>query len=107
MPDPKTTAADCCGCTKLLSEGLDLCVRARKMDAADRRETALSASVDPAGWVESGKFDRYVERHNIGYPDQQIETRSLTIPIWLQDQYEKDLADWEGRARRHLMDRHA
>lgn len=32
----------CDECTTLLSEGLDLCVRARKMDAMDRREATLA-----------------------------------------------------------------
>jgi hypothetical protein len=53
---------------KLLAEGLDLCVRARKMDAMDRRKAALGVVKDQDGWVESGMFDRHVERHNIEYP---------------------------------------
>lgn len=87
----------------LLSEGLDLCVRARSMDEMDRREAALKASSDGKAWQESGQFDRYVARHNIEYPDQQISTRSMTVPIWLNDQYEKDLAEWERRARLYLI----
>lgn len=87
----------------LLSEGLDLCVRARKMDAIDRRATSLAIASDPNGWIDSGNFDRHVERHNAIYPDQPIETRSLTIPLWVQDQYERDLADWERRTRSYLL----
>lgn len=86
----------------LLSEALDLCVRARKMDAMDRRDATLAVSVDPDGWQASGTFDRYVERHNIQNPDKPIATRSGTVPLWLNDQYETDLADWERRARAAL-----
>ncbi|TGP27969.1 hypothetical protein EN814_09820 [Mesorhizobium sp. M2D.F.Ca.ET.171.01.1.1] len=88
---------------KLLAEGLDLCVRARKMDEMDRRKATLEFSQDPDGWVESGMFDRHVKRHNIEYPDQRIHPRSATVHLWMQDQYEKDLADWERRARKHLQ----
>ena len=61
----------------LLSEGLDLCVRARKLDESMIALQELWAS----------------------NPDM---TRSGTIPLWVQDQYDKDLADWEARARRAL-----
>lgn len=61
----------------LLSEGLDLCVRARKLDKAER---------DLVEWQ--------MRNPHI--------TRSATIPIWEQEQYERDLADWEARARRAL-----
>lgn len=88
---------------ELLSEGLDLCIRARKMDAMDRREATLAISSDPDVWQADGTFDRYVGRHNIQNPEQPIATRSGTVPLWLQDQYEKDLADWETRARKALM----
>lgn len=88
---------------ELLSEGLSLCVRARQMDAMDRRSAAIGASVVPEEWQASGRFDKYVERHNIDYPDQQIHPRSATVHLWVQDQYEKDLADWERRARAHLL----
>lgn len=44
---------------ELLSEALDLCVRARKMDAMDRREAALGVSCDPDGWQAGGRFDTY------------------------------------------------
>lgn len=90
-------------CRKLLSEGLDLCVRARTLDAMDRRNATLSVSSDPDGWVASGIFDKYVQRHNATNPDQPIATKSGTVHLWVQDQYERDLADWERRARKHLM----
>jgi len=90
-------------CRTLLSEGLDLCVRARTMDAMDRRAATLAVSSDPEGWVESGLFDKHVERHNIVNPDQPISTRSATVAVWAIDQYEKDLADWERRGRHHLQ----
>lgn len=87
----------------LLSEGLDLCVRARKMDAMDRRQATLAISSDPEAWQESGQFDRHVARNNIENPHAPISTRSATVAIWMQDQYEKDLADWEARARKALL----
>ena len=59
----------------LLSEGLDLCVRARKLDDLERRRIARSM----AG-----------------------ETTSGTVPLWAQEQYERDLAEWETRARAGL-----
>jgi hypothetical protein len=61
----------------LLSEGLDLCARARKMDALDR-ERAEYYALNPDA------------------------TRSNTIPLWVEEQYQTDLADWEQRARSHL-----
>ena len=88
---------------RLLAEGLDLCVRARKMDSMDRRSATLAVSDDPDGWQEDGLFDRYVARHNIQNPAQPIHTRSGTPALWLLDQYEKDLADWEKRARSFLL----
>lgn len=93
-----------CGtCRTLLSEGLDLCVRARQMDAMDRRETTLAASIDPVAWQKDGLFDRYVERHNIDRPDAPISTRSGTVALWLEEQYQTDLAAWERKSRHHLM----
>lgn len=93
----------CETCRTLLSEGLDLCVRARKMDAMDRREAALKASKVPDEWVESGLFDKYVERHNIDRPHAPISARSGTVALWLQEQYNQDLAEWERKSRHHLM----
>lgn len=89
-------------CQTLLSEGLDLCVRARKLDAQDRANASIAASVDGEAWEASGIFKRYAKMHNEHWPDQQIATRSMTIPLWMQDQYERDLADWERRGREHL-----
>lgn len=87
----------------LLSEGLDLCVRARTMDAMDRREATLAVSSAPDEWQKSGEFDRHVARNNIEYPHAPISTRSGTVALWMQEQYAKDLADWEGRARTALL----
>lgn len=86
--------ADCC--TKLLSEGLDLCVRARKLDAQQRTNDLLE--------VAPGlDLDHYAARHNALQPDSPVLTRSGTMALWVLDQYEKDLADWERRSRQHLM----
>lgn len=52
---------------ELLAEGLDLCVRARKLD------------------------------------DQADALECTTAAIWLLDQYDKDLADWEKRSREALV----
>lgn len=93
----------CDTCRTLLSEGLDLCVRARQMDAMDRRASTLAASSCPHEWVESGLFDKYVERHNIDRPDTPIATRSGTVALWLEEQYQTDLAEWERKSRHHLM----
>lgn len=89
-------------CQKLLSEGLDLCIRARTMGEMDRRAATLALSAEPDAWVESGLFDKHVERHNELYPDTKISTRSATVAVWLEDQYQKDLANWERRARDHM-----
>lgn len=85
-------------CRKLLSEGLDLCVRARKLDAMVRTIAVQDSTPD---------LERMAERHNAQYPDQPIMSRSGTIPLWVQDQYERDLADWERRSRHHLMQEHS
>lgn len=62
----------------LLSEGFDLCARARKLDDLDRQQAALeSASV--------------------------ASTKCGTLPLWASQQYERDLADWEKRAREFLL----
>lgn len=87
---------DCANCTTLLSEGLDLCVRARKLDAQVR--TNVIADLSPGTDLE-----RHAARHNLRHPDQTIMSQSGTVPLWLQDQYDRDLADWERRARHHLM----
>jgi hypothetical protein len=61
----------------LLSQGLDLCVRARQMDEANQKLTV---------WQ--------IQNPHV--------SRSATIPLWAEDQYQKDLADWESRARKAL-----
>ena len=85
---------DCC--KDLLSEGLDLCVRARKLDAQDRTN----------GIVEMAKgeidLERYAARHNANDPDSPVLTRCGTAALWVLDQYERDLAAWERKARHHL-----
>lgn len=93
----------CETCRALLSEGLDLCVRARKMDAMDRRAATLGISKDPEAWVNGGRFDEYVEMHNADNPDRPIATRSGTVALWLEEQYQTDLAAWERKSRHHLM----
>lgn len=90
-------------CRELLSDGLDLCVRARDLDARDRRATELSASSDPAGWMQSGRFDAHVARHNIRRPHAPISDQRSGVRAWERDQYDQDLHKWEERARHHLM----
>lgn len=63
--------------TGLLSEALDLCVRARKLDEP------IIASQEM--WERNPEM-----------------TRSATPALWVQDQYDRDLADWETRARKAL-----
>lgn len=84
---------------ELLSEGLDLCARARQLDAIDRRQATLDASTDGDAWLASGRFDAHVKRHNIERPDSPIEPRCITPKIWTQEQYDQDLAAWERKAR--------
>lgn len=93
----------CDTCRALLSEGLDLCVRARQMDAMDRRAATLAVSKDPEAWVNGGRFDEYVEQYNIDRPDRPIATRSGTVALWLEEQYQTDLVEWERKSRHHLM----
>ena len=96
----------CNECATLLSQGLDLCVRARKLDAIDRTraQMALTERSDPVDakewWTQN--IDRRMATHNEMWPDQPM-SRSATYPMWVQDQYEKDLADWERRSRHHLQ----
>jgi len=61
----------------LLSEGLDLCVRARKMD-----EPIIALEAE---WKKNPHM-----------------TRSATPALWVQEQYDNDLAAWETRARKAL-----
>lgn len=63
----------CETCRVLLAEGLDLCVRARKLDAETER--ALAASGGRCG----------------------------TPALWIMDQYDRDLTAWEDRSRTHLQ----
>ena len=98
---------DCTTCTILLNEALNLTVRGRNLDAVHRRADTLAASKDPAGWQDDGTFDRYVARHNADCePWERIEHRSLTPQLWAEDQFQRDLHDWETRARKHLMEEH-
>lgn len=92
----------CDECRELLNEALNLAVRSERFEEQHRRDAALDASVDPEGWQADGTFDRYVERHNARYPDRLIATKSATLHLWVQDQYEKDLASWRSRASDHL-----
>ncbi|CAH2606252.1 conserved protein of unknown function (plasmid) [Rhodovastum atsumiense] len=64
---------------ELLAEGLNLCVRARRLD-----ELTLAA-----------------EGRSLGNqtPDH---ARCLTPHLWVMDQYDRDLADWEARTRKAL-----
>lgn len=61
----------------LLSEGLDLCARARKLDEAITQAIAVGDS------GEGG-------------------TRCLTPAMWVQDAYEAALTAWESRAKAAL-----
>lgn len=64
----------------LLHEALNLCVRAKKLDEAVLEQHC----------VEIGAY-------------RNDHTVCMTPHIWLLDQYDKDLADWENRARLHLL----
>lgn len=59
--------------SELLAEALNLCVRARKIDSVIPRPG-----------------------------DDPLMTRSATTALWVQDQYDTDLASWETRARKAL-----
>lgn len=60
----------------LLSEGLDLCARARKLDEAITQAIAAG---------DSGEG-----------------TRCLTPAVWVQDAYDNALTDWEARSKAAL-----
>lgn len=64
----------------LLSEGLDLCVRARGLDAQVERAT------------EAGMGRKFPGG-----------TRCLTPALWVMEGYETDLGDWEARAKSLLL----
>jgi hypothetical protein len=95
-------ARPCETCRDLLNEALNLAVRSDQFEEQNRRQAALDASGDADEWIESGRFDAHVERHNFHYPHKPMATRSLTMHLWVQDQYDKDLADWQAKARAHL-----
>lgn len=63
----------------LLSEGLDLCDRARKLD--DEIQRAVRAGM---GEIFPGS------------------TRCGTPALWVQQAYDSDLAEWEARAKSAL-----
>ena len=87
----------------LLNEALNLTVRGRNLDAIQRRADNLAASHEPEEWQASGRFDDYVARHNCTcQPWDRIEHRSLTPQLWAEDQFQRDLHDWETRARLFL-----
>ena len=92
----------CDGCTVLLSEALDLCVRARSMDAIDRTRAQIEASGAPAEWWAEN-LEARAACHNEMSPHAPMSPRSATLPLWVEDQYQRDLAAWEARARTHLM----
>jgi len=92
----------CATCRELLNEALNLAVRSEQFEEQRRREAALDAVSDPDAWQADGTFDRYVERHNINRPHAKIAPRSMTMHLWVQDQYDKDLAAWQEKARAHL-----
>lgn len=62
----------------LLSEGLDLCIRARKLDD-----------------VMAQHLDRETGLYSL--------TRCYTPAVWVQQQYDDDLADWERRAKATMI----
>lgn len=89
---------------EMLAEGLDLCVRARKLDAQDRTNAQVEISSAPKEWWDENLAGR-VALHNSTFPDQPMSDKITTVHLWVIDQYERDLADWERRARALLMKR--
>lgn len=92
----------CATCRDLLNEALNLACRSDQFEEQRRRQATLDASIDPDEWQNSGRFDVYVERHNATFPDQRIAPKCATMHLWVQDQYDKDLAEWQRKARQHL-----
>ena len=92
----------CDKCRELLNEAMNLAVRSEKFEEQLRREATLELSQDPERWQQSGMFDAYVESHNAEYPNSRIAPRSMTRHLWVQDQYDKDLASWRERTADHL-----
>ena len=93
----------CETCRYLLNTALNLACRSDQFEEQRRRQSNLDASLCQDEWQESGRFDAYVERHNAHYPHAQIATKSMTMHLWVQDQYDKDLAQWQATARAHLL----
>lgn len=89
-------------CRELLSEALDLCIRARSMDAIDRTAAQVAISSADKDWWDANLAAR-AARHNAMFPDQPMSSRSMTLPMWVQDQYDKDLAEWERKTRHYLQ----
>ena len=71
--------AELAAARELLSQGLDLCVRARRMD--QRAQELLD-------WQSRNPHI----------------TKSATLPLWAEEQYQTDLAEWENAARAALGD---
>ena len=92
----------CETCRYLLNTALSLACRSDQFEEQRRRQSNLDASSCPDEWQESGRFDAYVERHNHNYPHARIAPKSMTMHLWVQDQYDKDLAEWQASARAHL-----
>lgn len=98
----------CETCAALLNEALNLTVRGRKLDGIQNRANQLACSDDGGEWLESGKFDQRVARNNAECdPWDYIEPRSLTPQLWAEDQFQRDLCDWESRSRKHMIEAHA
>lgn len=90
------TAASYEDLARQLSEGLNLCVRARELESHDRTAAMVSAfpSID---------LERAAPGLNALDPDMPpYRTRSLTIPLWVEEQYQRDLAAWERTTREML-----
>ena len=67
---------------EMLAEGLDLCVRARKID-------------EPLETIAPDHPDN---------PCMHPVIRCATPRLWVMDQYDQDLEQWESRARKLLME---
>jgi hypothetical protein len=70
----------------LLAEGLDLCVRAKSIDDQHVKSAMRDLLPDTAK----------------AYPG--VYGKSGTPYLWVQDQYDKDLSEWEARARKTLSE---
>ena len=99
--------ASCPDCITLMHQALNLTMRGRKLDMVQNRAAMLDASSDGDEWLASGGFDAFVERHNMHCnPGREIEARSLTPQLWAEDAFAHDLAEWETRARKHMIQAH-